>query len=94
MALIAVPPASTSNTYINTIHVRNVAYSVPAGHYALAKVINSGTSAATGQQFFINTVQTDVWGAMTPSGGVRFTAGTVLYTSNALCYLLMEIYTL
>ena len=99
MALVTVPTVPTasstpSDAYVSTIHVRSNSYTVPLGHYALVKVIASGTNSTNGQQYFINGVRADVWGEMTISSGIRFPALTAFRTSvNDGPHLIMEIYT-
>ena len=97
MALTLVPDvlADTQPTYSGFKRIDETSYSVPSGHYALIKLISSGTSPTDGQQYFINGDRCDIFGEMTISSGIRIPAGTVIYTSmNNGPYLILEIWKL
>ena len=97
MALTLVPDvlADTQPTYAGFKRIDETSYSVPSGHYALIKLISSGTSPTDGQQYFINGDRCDIFGEMTISSGIRIPAGTVIYTStNNGPYLILEIWKL
>ena len=97
MALTLVPDVSadTEPTYAGFKRIDETSYSVPSGHYALIKLIASGTSPTDEQQYFINGDRCDIYGEMTISSGIRIPAGTVIYTSmNNGPYLILEIWKL
>ena len=97
MALTLVPDvlADTQPTYAGFKRIDETSYSVPSGHYALIKLIASGTSPTDEQQYFINGDRCDIYGEMTISSGIRIPAGTVIYTdTNNGPYLILEIWKL
>ena len=97
MALTLIPDvlADTVPTYAGFKRIDETSYSVPSGHYALIKLIASGTAPTDEQQYFINGDRCDIYGEMTISSGIRIPAGTVIYTSmNNGPYLILEIWKL
>ena len=97
MALTLVPDVSadTEPTYAGFKRIDETSYAVPSGHYALIKLISSGSPPTDEGQYFINGGRCDIYGEMTISSGIRIPAGTVIYTSmNNGPYLILEIWKL